>query len=378
MNQKEPVILVVSQLPPPVHGSTVMTKRFMDALRSAGYDAKIVEKNFSRRIEDVGGYSVRKVLEIFPLCLRLEKALKEERPTLCIFFTTVGLRSFIIDSLLVSILKMSKIPFVHYFHGKGYLKLSRSRIPCINSLLKYTLGSAIGGLVLGKRLMADVDRFIPGEHLYVLPNGVPDEIGEKQIPSKKQNDKKTVVFLSNLIRTKGPMEFIQAANLVLKKTKDVTFVLAGGTRDNMFLEEITKYIRMHNLKYFIKVPGPLYGKDKAQLLRGADVFLLPTKYENEISPLVNLEAMQYAVPIISTDEGAIPEVVRDGINGYIVKADDVEQISELIIELLRDDARRISMGRMGRKIYKDEYSIEAYEKNVRVAMEYFLGKIKLH
>ena len=64
---------------------------------------------------------------------------------------------------------------------------------------------------------------------------------------------------------------------------------------------------------------------------------------------MNLEAMRAGLPVVSSNEGSIPEVVIDGINGYIVDPQNVEQLSDRVLKLVNDEELRIKMGKAGRK-----------------------------
>jgi glycosyltransferase involved in cell wall biosynthesis len=365
MSQK---ILVISQLPPPVHGSTVMTQRFMDSLRSVGYDAVIVQKDFSRRMEDVGRYSVVKFIKAVGLCTRLTRSIRKDKPILCFLFVTVGWSSFIVDSMLAAILRVFRTPYVLYFHTKGYRKLEFESFFPLPWLVRATLSNAPGGIVLGERLKEDVDAHIRRDRLFVLPNAIPDEgPGE---PRKPHQGLATVLFLANLVRTKGPMEFLRMAKAVIAQHEGVHFIMAGKPTDPSVVSDMQKFIQDEGLSKFIDVIGPVYGEKKAAVFKSADVFVLPTS--KDAFPLVNIEAMQWGLPVISTREGAIPETVRDGVNGYIVDPHDVEAMSARVLELLRDTRKGIEMGQNGRDIYEREYSLGAYEKNLKRAIEFFL------
>jgi len=63
--------------------------------------------------------------------------------------------------------------------------------------------------------------------------------------------------------------------------------------------------------------GAKYGRDKRLSLTGADIFVLPTYYPSECFPLVLLEAMQCGLPVVSTYEGGIPDIVEHGRTGYL-------------------------------------------------------------
>jgi N-acetyl-alpha-D-glucosaminyl L-malate synthase BshA len=83
--------------------------------------------------------------------------------------------------------------------------------------------------------------------------------------------------------------------------------------------------------------------DIADLLRGGDLFLLPS--ETESFGLAALEAMACGVPVIASRVGGIPEVVQDGVSGFLAAVGDVETMTARAIEVLREPARLVELRR---------------------------------
>lgn len=96
--------------------------------------------------------------------------------------------------------------------------------------------------------------------------------------------------------------------------------------------------------------------DIPELLRGADVFLLTSRYEGISVAL--LESMRAGLPVIATRVGGIPETVRDGETGLLFGADDEAGIAKAIGELAGDRARREALGRKARELLHGEFSLE--------------------
>ena len=134
--------------------------------------------------------------------------------------------------------------------------------------------------------------------------------------------------------------------------------------------EIERFIPDVNLVDNVKMLGAVYGDSKERLFCESDIFVFPTHHE--AFGLVNLEAMRAGLPVVSSNEGSIPEVVIDGLNGYIVDPKNVEQLSDRVLKLVNDEELRIKMGRAGRKIYEESFTIEAYEKRLQDAVRFFL------
>ena len=273
---------------------------------------------------------------------------------------------------MIHLLKKYRVPYVLYFHGKGYSRYASNSSYLVRWIVRKTLSHALGGLVLGNRLKSDVNPYIPDDRLYVLPNCVPDIEG-KPASRSDYNGVAHVIFLSNLVRTKGPMEFLKMAKAVSEKGQKVRFTLAGGIADKNFFQELIHFRETEGLNECVDFPGPLYGKNKDELFRNADIFVFPTLFSKETFGLVNIEAMKWGLPVISSNEGVIPDIIQDGINGYIVDPKNTEMLAFRVLNLIRDPALRQSMGRAGRDLYEKHYSNEAYEQNVKEAINYFIN-----
>ncbi len=100
-----------------------------------------------------------------------------------------------------------------------------------------------------------------------------------------------------------------------------------------------------------------------QVLACADLFLLPS--ESESFGLAALEAMACGVPVIASNAGGLPEVVEDGVSGFLRPAGDIEGMSEAALRLLRDSALRRRVGRAARERARTRFDrslwVDAYE-----------------
>ena len=365
-------ILVIGQLPPPVHGSNVMTERFLAALEQSGYQTEIVEKTFSKSMAEVGRVAYRKALKVPDLYRRVADAISRRKPDCCVYFISVGLRSLLVDCLLLALLRKRKVPYLLYFHGKGYPAYESLRYLPVRHLVRAALANARGGLVLGETLKEDVNHCIPDERLLVLPNGIPQLDDRQGALVKKDAAQVSIVFLSNLIPTKGPMRFLKMARRVREQEPGVRFTMAGRHASDHYLAQLKQFIAREGLGECVESPGPVYGADKDLLLRQADIMVFPTNFDKETFGVVNIEAMQWGVPVVSSPVGAIPEIIRDGVNGFIVDPEDISALSERVLQLVRDPVLRRRMGDAGRKLFARHYSLDAYHDNVRRAMEFFL------
>jgi len=363
-------ILVIGQYPPPVHGSNVMTERFVAALEQNAFEVLIVQKRFSSSLDEVGTVNLSKILRIPDLYRRVLAAIRQFRPDCCVYFITVGLGSLLVDCLVLSLLRKWQIPYILYFHGQGYIAYTLRRYTAVHGIIRRAFRGALGGMILGERLKRDIKPFISESRLLVLPNGIPP-VDVRKSESGDGNDTAVwVVFLSNLIPTKGPARFLKMAKLVSEQEPDVHFVMAGRPASEEYLSELRNIVAGEGLGRCVELREAIYGPDKDRLLQKMDVFVLPT--EKDTSPIVIFEAMQRGVPVVSSPVGAIPEVVKDDVNGYIVNPDDVHALADRVLRLVRDPVLRKKMGNMSRALFEENYSLAAYHRNTKRVIDYFL------
>jgi len=95
-----------------------------------------------------------------------------------------------------------------------------------------------------------------------------------------------------------------------------------------------------------------------------DIFAFPTYYHNETFGWVNLEAMQYSIPVISTFEGGIPDVIDDGNTGFLVPQKNALALAGRLELLINNSTLRLKMGEAGRIEYEKEFTLDVFERNM--------------
>lgn len=120
---------------------------------------------------------------------------------------------------------------------------------------------------------------------------------------------------------------------------------------------------------FVNYLGPKYGDEKNFFFSNADIFVFPTYYFNECFPLVLLEAMQYKLPIITSCEGGIPDIVTNGENGFVCKREDAAGTATAIETLLGNKEKCAQMGENGYKIFKERFTLNIFNENITNALK---------
>ncbi|VAX34858.1 hypothetical protein MNBD_UNCLBAC01-1100 [hydrothermal vent metagenome] len=167
-----------------------------------------------------------------------------------------------------------------------------------------------------------------------------------------------ITTIGNLSELKGQKDFISMAKQVLDKIPNVTFCIIGEEKisDKGYAEQLKEHacaLKISNRIKFLGVKSNI--KD---YLSVSDVFVLPSLTEG--LPLVILEAMSCAKPVVATNINGIPEAVIDNETGFLVKPKDVAALSQSVLVLLSDTAKCKRMGSAGRKRLEDFFNLRRY------------------
>ena len=96
----------------------------------------------------------------------------------------------------------------------------------------------------------------------------------------------------------------------------------------------------------------------------ADIFAYPTR--QDAFPLVILEAMNFGLPIISTKEGAIPEIIENGITGFIIEKGDSKDLAAKLEILIENESLRKLLGDAAKEKFLQKYTDECFQKNMKL------------
>ena len=194
--------------------------------------------------------------------------------------------------------------------------------------------------------------------------------------NSKQNAEPRLLMLSNLIVSKGIYVLLEACQRLKERGVAFHCDYVGGESKEVTGEQFRKAIAERGLEDCVIYHGPQYGADKDRAFRRADIFVFPTFYDNECFPLVLVEAMQYRLPIVTTPEGGILDIVTDGVNGLVCKQQDVDSLVEALTTLLADAALRREMGERGHARYLKEMTLEAFEGSFAEALRSTVNRTK--
>ncbi len=358
-------ILFILHYPPPVHGAAVVGQQIIDSkLINNTFKCRYINLSTSKNVGEIGSGGFIKLWRFFTINIRVLYALLFFNPKLVYITLTAKGGGFYKDSFIVFLVKLFRKKIVFHFHNKGVALNQNNRKD--NWLYKRVFNNT-KSILLSKYLYYDIERYVKEDDVYYCPNG----ISNRNIKFDKQqnNTPPNLLFLSNLIETKGVYVLLYACKILIEKGVEFTCNIVGGEGD-ISVFELENKIHNINLQNKVFYLGKKYGDEKDKIFKQSDIFIHPTF--NDCFPLVILEAMQYRLPVISTSEGAIPEIIEDGFNGFIVEKKDAMQLAEKIEFLINNTHVRYQMGQNGYKRFKENYTIEKFEQNFVKILEQIL------
>jgi len=148
---------------------------------------------------------------------------------------------------------------------------------------------------------------------------------------------KIVGHVANLAPKKKQDDLLRAASIVLAHYPEVTFVMVGR---GPLLDRLQHFARTLGIERNVRFLG--FVEDVYQVVDTFDIFALSSLHEG--LPTVAIEAMALGKPVVATRVGGTPEVVTDGVDGFLTAPRNPDELAERLVKLLRDDQLRHAMG----------------------------------
>lgn len=362
----KPHVLFIVPLPPPVHGSAMVSRILKDSEEVKRFCCpSFVNLSTSRKMEEIGRHSWRKAIRFVGLYVKVLFRLLFRRWDACYLAITSHGIGFLKDAPFVMLCKLFAPQVILHLHNKG-LEKDIGRWPYRWLMPRVFRHTEV--ILLSERLYADVASVVGWEQVHICPNGLSSPLPEVE---QRHSSVPHLLFLSNLMESKGVLVLLDACRILREKGLSFVCDMVGGETQEFSRCRLEEEIRQRGVEGMVLYHGPQYGADKERFFQRADIFVQPT-YE-DCFPLTIVEAMQHGLPVVSTDEGAIPDLVTDGVNGFVCPRKEVDGLVNAIEKLLKDSELRKQMGKNGRFRYKERYTEEAFEQTFRHILSVILN-----
>ena len=328
-------ILLGGVLAPFDSGPTRVYETLLRSRFAEHYDVRFLDMQFARDISDFERLRLRKVLRLMRCLLTMFVWLARERyDAVCIPLST-NRNAFLKDSMFLWIGFVFRTPVVVFEHGTNIPALYQRSKCIMRWVMRTTLRRVTKFIVLGENLKFNFEPFVPSDRIVSVYLGI-ESFAQSRPPrtSRVAGRPTTVLFLSTLVEAKGIIVFLEALARILPNRRDVNCLIAGGWGwDSAKLKPIIhQFLAREYARGTVSLLGVVKGEDKVRAYDQADILVFPTLAD--ASPHVILEALRAGLPIIASNIGAIPELVKYNLNGIICEPGDIVDLTTKMAYLL--------------------------------------------
>jgi glycosyltransferase involved in cell wall biosynthesis len=359
-------ILVVGQTPPPFGGQAVAIQLMLEGKYQ---QVKLfhVRMAFSREMDEIGNFRPGKLWHLLVVIANVFYArFRNGIPIL--FYPPAGPNRVPMYRDLVILLSTRWLfkQTVFQFHAAGISELY-ARLSLVERFL-------FRRAYFGADLAIRQSEFNPpdGEIMLakkdvVVPCGIKDIYPEIVKGGRRNNSVPVLLFVGVHCESKGVLVVLDTCRILRDSGYIFKIRFMGKFESSEFKNTVEAFLDTNGLGEFVEFLGVRTGDTKWEAYREADIFLFPSFFESESFGLVVLEAMQFEIPVVATRWRGIPSMVEDGKSGFLVPIKDSQATAEKVALLLKSKALREKMGRRGREIYLDHFTIEKHWRSMEEA-----------
>jgi glycosyltransferase involved in cell wall biosynthesis len=214
-----------------------------------------------------------------------------------------------------------------------------------------TSGEAVRATVIGAG--------IGPEKIVTVSAGVDTEQFHAGVSGKSVRDElglggaSVIGLVANIRGSKGHNVFLDAARTVLAAAPDTRFLIVG---DGVGFDEVKSRVQRMGLESRVILTG--FRRDVPEVMAALDVLVLPSTRSEATSQVIP-QALAVGTPVVGSDVGGIPELVRDGETGRLVPPGDSGALAQAMLASLREPERSRAMARTGQAMILSQYTFDA-------------------
>ena len=362
-------IIFVGNYPPPFSGQSIAFKTLVD-----GYGKQYGDYYVINTIEKPGkrdGFS--RTLNYICVIFKLSSLLIFKSTSVVYHIVSSHKRGFIRDYIVINLSSLFGKRIVLHSHNGNYDHFYDDSSKRMQKTILKTINKASTVVLLSEKLR-NTFYFIKNDEKFVfVNNGLP--LCRPRNLEKDTRKNFTVLYLSNLIESKGYLDIIRSVVLIKEKNllSNFHFHFAGdfmlnAAQDKSYstIEEARilffNLIEDNDLSSYVTYHGIVQGEEKNSLLANADVFLLPSYYNVEAQPLTIIEAMAFGCAIFSTNYRGISDMLIDGFNGKYIESENPVDLANKLKELDRKQIEGYSKNSL--RLFDEKFTKEQHIYNM--------------
>lgn len=319
-----------------------------------------VRMAFSKDMDDMGRWRFGKLFHAIKILFDIVWLRIRHRANI-LYFPPSGpdLGPMLRDLLILLPVRWMFSKTIFHFHAAGTSELYPKLPILLRTLYRWGYFKPDVAIQLSA-FNPDDGGFLQAKSNHLIPNGLEDEYLAIGCPSKLEHSVCTILFVGLICESKGILVLLDAIRILKENGVFVRVNVVGKFASECIQHSIYEIVTKNGLEEYVDFKGVLTGKAKLDQYLNADIFCFPTFFESESFSLVVVEAMQFCVPVIVSKWRGVQSLVHGGENGYLVPTHDSQAVADKIMLLATDPPLRKAMGKKGRDIFLQEYTVDKF------------------
>ncbi len=306
------------------------------------------------------GSLLKSLVWTFSHLLKFPFVLLKKRPDI-IHINTPSYWVFWENGLYVLISKIFGKKVILHIHGGGFEDFYGKSGFLFKFLIKLILAASDTVFVLSPFWQRYTEKITTPNKISTIENFVDSSFFNSLNKSQVSKNIFNVLFVGGQgAKLKGLFDVVYAASIVKKHTKNVLFIFVAC----LGVEGLSALCEKEGVTSDVKILDYLHGSDKTKVFSESDIFVLPSYAEG--LPITMLEAMAAGLPVIATSVGAIPDVIQEGKNGFLIRPGDYQSLAEKILFLKNNPDVKLHMSENNVETIKQNYQQSVILKKLDV------------
>lgn len=205
------------------------------------------------------------------------------------------------------------------------------------------------------------------DKIKIFPNAVSSKI--KQVNAKQLGETKHLIFIGRIDHSKGVDILIEAFRMVHQRHSKFKLTIVGS---GSFKSELENLVDEYGLNGHCEFLGSVPNNEVPKYFESAHLALVPSRYE--AFGIVAIEALMTGTPVVASRTGGLAEIIRDGIDGFLVEPENPVALAEAILKVFEDESKYFQMCKNARQRFDENFEVSKVVKNQADWLESLFSK----